>query len=60
MMKETRKRKSDGHITKSLLTELGLDGRKNSGLSVMTHGPCCARSVLHDLESNIFPTVRTT
>lgn len=28
MMKETRKRKSDGHMTKSFLTELGLDGGK--------------------------------
>ena len=43
-------------MIKCLLTEFGRAGRENIWLSVMTHGPRCARSVRHDLEPNIFPS----
>ena len=45
-----------GHMIKCLLTEFGRAGRENIWLSVMKHGPRCARSVRHDLEPNIFPS----
>ena len=41
-------------MIKCLLTELGRAGRENIWPSVMAHGPRCARSVRHDLGSNIF------
>ena len=42
-------------MIKCLLTELGRAGRENIWPSVMAHGSRCARSVRHDLGSNIFP-----
>ena len=44
-----------GHMIKYLFTKFWA-GWKNIWLSAMVHGPCCARSVLHDLEPNIFPS----
>ena len=41
-------------MIKCLLTELGRAGRENIWPEVMAHGPCCARSVRHDLGPNIF------
>ena len=43
-------------MIKCLLTEFGRARRENIWLSVMKHGPRCARSVRHDLEPNIFPS----
>ena len=43
-------------MIKYLLTKLGRAGWENIWLSVMAHGPRCARSVCHDLEPNIFPS----
>ena len=43
-------------MIKCSLTELGRAGRENIWPSVMAHGPCCARSVRHDLRPNIFPS----
>ena len=43
-------------MIKCLLTELGRAGRENIWHSVMAHGPCCTRSVRHDLRPNIFPS----
>ena len=43
-------------MIKCLLTEFSRAGQENIWLSVMTHGPRCARSVRHDLEPNIFPS----
>ena len=37
-------------MIKCLLTEFGRAGRENIWLSVIKHGPRCARSVRHDLE----------
>ena len=51
-----KKEKRGGHMIKCLLTELGRAGRENIWPSVMAHGPRCARSVRHDLGSNIFPS----
>ena len=45
-----------GHMIKYLLTKLGRAGWENIWLSVMAHGPHCARSVRHDREPNIFPS----
>ena len=42
-------------MIKYVLTKLGRAGWENIWLSVMAHGPRCARSVRHDLEPNIFP-----
>ena len=58
--KTTRKHTQKGikgcHMIKCLLTEFGRARRENIWLSVMKHGPRCARSVRHDLEPNIFPS----
>ena len=45
-----------GHMIKYLLTKLGRAGWENIWLSVMVHGPRCARSVRHDLEPKVFPS----
>ena len=45
-----------GRMIKYLLTKLGRAKWENISLSVMAHGPRCARSVRHDLEPNIFPS----
>ena len=51
-----KKEKRGGHVIKCLFTELGWAGTENIWHSVMVHGPCCTRSVRHDLGPNIFPS----
>ena len=52
--KKKKKEKRDGHMIKSLLTELGWAGRENIWHSVMANRPCCAQSVRRDLGPNVF------
>ena len=53
--KNTHKKEiKGGHMIKSLLTEFGRAGRENIWLSVMKHGPRCARSVPVVTSSQIF------